>query len=58
MGLRCIQAGVYGAYYNVLTNLDNMQNKEYAEKVELRKLYNSAIIYPVDTISIHLFIMI
>lgn len=33
VGVRCLETGVWGAYYNVVTNLDDIKDEEYKAKV-------------------------
>ena len=42
VGARCLETGAYGAYYNVLINLDNLNDETEKEKLkqEATKLLN------------------
>ena len=33
VGVKCLETGVYGAYYNVLTNLSELKDEEFKTKV-------------------------
>jgi len=34
VGVRCLETGVWGAYYNVITNLDEIKDEEFKAKVK------------------------
>ena len=34
VGAKCLETGVYGAYYNVMTNLGELKDEEFKTKVK------------------------
>ena len=38
VGVRCLETGVWGAYYNILTNLPDNEDKTYKEQVSCYNL--------------------
>lgn len=36
VGVRCLETGVWGGYYNVMANLKNMEDKEKASETQKR----------------------
>ena len=40
VGVRCLETGVWGAYYNILINLPDIKDETYKEQVRLRSKFS------------------